>query len=141
MSSDLAGQGILLYFFYLFVLMSKSMPREWEMAMICPILKKKDAHSGQLDKYNNTKGSREETRRYQAGFRKRTSVVNHIFVLKQIKQKCHRKGIPIHALFIHFKQAYDTVKRLEVIEVMKGLHFTDQSLKLVVITLRMLYTE
>lgn len=51
---------------------------------------------------------------YQTGFKKGKSVANYIFVLNQMPEKYDRNIIPIYALFIDFKNAYDKIKRDEL---------------------------
>ena len=41
------------------------------------------------------------------GFRKKRSITDNIFIMRQILEKCHESNIEMYALFIYFKQAFD----------------------------------
>jgi hypothetical protein len=56
---------------------------------------------------------------YQCGFRKNRSVMDQVFVLKQIMDNSIDQNLPLYMLFIDFKQAYDTIKREKVYEAMR----------------------
>lgn len=44
---------------------------------------------------------------YQCGFRKSRSVMDQIFVLKEIRDKSLDQNLPLYLVFVEFKQAYD----------------------------------
>jgi hypothetical protein len=55
----------------------------------------------------------------QCGFRKNRSVMDHVFVLKQIMDSSIDQNLSLYMLFIDFKQAYDTIKREKAYEAMR----------------------
>lgn len=56
---------------------------------------------------------------YQAGFRSYRSTMDQIFSLKQIIANSYEHGLPLHILFIDFKQAYDSVKKEKLCEILQ----------------------
>ncbi|KAF2893262.1 hypothetical protein ILUMI_12911, partial [Ignelater luminosus] len=72
----------------------------------------------------------EKIGQYQAGFRNGKLVINHIFALRQIQEKCGKKDIPIHGLFLDFKQAFDKINRKNLIEAIQSLNIPTELVQL-----------
>ena len=47
----------------------------------------------------------------QNGFRRNRSTTENIFIMRQILEKCYEYNIEMYAIFIDFKQAFDSVDR------------------------------
>jgi hypothetical protein len=73
---------------------------------------------------------------YQCGFRKNRSVMDQVFVLKQIMDNSIDQNLPLYMLFIDFKQAYDTIKREKVYEAMRQMGIGEKLIRLVRMTLK-----
>jgi len=127
-------------------------PEEWELGIICPILKKGDRRECSNYRgitflnviykifvcfiYNRlTKYSELTLGEYQAGFRPSRSKIYQIYVVRQILEKCYGFGIELHNIFIDFKQAFDKVNRPKVYESLKMLKIPTKLIKLVKTTL------
>jgi hypothetical protein len=111
------------------------MPKEWSVAVICPI------HKNEKTICSNYRGisllsviykvfSKILAKRlnpyieeilgdYQCGFRRDRSTTDQIFVLKNILEKCYEYNIALHQLLIDFKQAYDSVTRNNLYSIMR----------------------
>jgi hypothetical protein len=48
---------------------------------------------------------------YQCGVRANRSTTDHIYTLRQTKEKAYKYNIHLHNLFLDFKQAFDSVNR------------------------------
>ncbi|XP_048487060.1 uncharacterized protein LOC105395445 [Plutella xylostella] len=103
-------------------------PDEWNVGVICPIHKK-----GSRKRCSNYRGiallptvykilsyillrrlepyAEETLGDYQCGFRRNRSTVDQIFLLKQLMEKKWEYAQDIHALFVDFTKAYDSVDR------------------------------
>lgn len=131
---------------------SKIMPNEWSLSIIQPIHKK--GNKQKMENYRpisllnvvykimasiTNQRLQEQTEKkigdYQAGFRKGRSVIDQIFVLSQIQEKCERKNIQIHCIFLDFRQAYDRIKRADVFKAMSELEYPRELIDLVRMTL------
>lgn len=55
---------------------------------------------------------------YQGGFRLGRSTTDQLFTIRQIMEKAWEYNITIHQLFVDFKQAYDSLYRNELFEIM-----------------------
>lgn len=73
---------------------------------------------------------------YQCGFRQNRSVTDQIFTLKQIMNHSFDHNLPLHILFIDFKQAYDSIKKRKLIEAMESLQVPEKLVRLTDMTLK-----
>jgi hypothetical protein len=48
---------------------------------------------------------------YQMGFRPNRSMIDNIFIIRQIYEKRHEYNIELHNAFVDFMQAFDSVNR------------------------------
>ncbi|KAH0816760.1 hypothetical protein GEV33_006031 [Tenebrio molitor] len=103
----------------------ETIPQRWKETLICPLHKKGDRF-----KCENYRGQ------YQCGFRKNRSVMDQVFVLKQIMDNSIDQNSPLYMLFIDFKQAYDTIKREKVYEAMRQMGIGEKLIRLVRMTLK-----
>lgn len=116
----------------------EKMPEKWDKAIVCPIYKKGDKHN-----CNNYRGisllcttykiftnilqrrimayGEDIIGEYQAGFRKGRSTIDQVFTTRQIMEKAWEYNTPIYQLFIDFKEAYDSIDRRKLYNVMKEL--------------------
>lgn len=120
------------------VWLSESMPDDWNLSMICPILKKGDATL--RTNYRGisllpvaykvlTSVMCERLRPYaealigpyQCGFRPGRSTVDQIFTLRQILEKSHENQIDTYHLFVDFKAAFDSPLRDRLFATMSEL--------------------
>ena len=128
------------------------MPEEWNIALLFPIHKK-----GSKLRCENYRGisllnvtyklfTKILTRRiepyaeqaigdYQSGFRRNRSTSDHIFMIRTILEKCHEYGVPVHQLYIDFKQAYDSIDRKYLYETLDSLAIPKKMIRLVKMTL------
>lgn len=58
---------------------------------------------------------------YQCGFRPNRSILDQIHTIRQILEKCLEYNVETHYLFIDFRAAYDTIKREEMLIILKEL--------------------
>ncbi|KAL4100839.1 hypothetical protein QTP88_020868 [Uroleucon formosanum] len=114
------------------------MPGDWNTAILCSIFKKGDT----LDPKNYRGISLLDTcykilstllleritpyaegiiGRYQCGFIKGKSTIDHIFTLRQTMEKYYEFDMDLYMIFVDYKQAYDSVNRQELWKAM--LHF------------------
>ncbi|XP_060665561.1 uncharacterized protein LOC132797804 [Drosophila nasuta] len=108
--------------------LTESMPEDWNLSMICPILKKGDA--AVRTKYRGisllpvaykvlTSVLCERLKPhaealigpYQCGFRPGKSTVDQIFTLRQILEKSYENQIDTYHLFVDYKAAFDSPRR------------------------------
>ena len=130
----------------------EEIPKEWSSGLICPILKKGDKSEcknyrgimlldiaykilstvifGKINRY-----AEQILEDQQCGFRQERSTTEQIFVMRQIMEKCHENGIPLHILFIDFKQAFDSINRKYLYKVMKEYKIPNKLIRLTKMTL------
>lgn len=129
------------------------LPEEWLEGALCPLHKKGDKllcenyrgicllnsgykvfakilHSRLMPYAESVVGE------YQCGFRRDRSTTDQLFNVRLILQKGREFKINTHHLFIDFKAAYDSVKRLELFRVMHELAFPAKLIRLVAATLK-----
>lgn len=128
------------------------MPKRWKEALICPIHKKGDKTNCQnyrgialIDSVYKIMSVAIKNRlndvvensigQYQCGFRKNRSVMDQVFVLKQIIDNSIDQNLPLHILFIDFKQAFDSITREVVYKSLKNIQVKEKIIRLVKMTL------
>ena len=141
----LAGEGTIvnwLHKLYQSIINGEEMPEDWREAVIIPIHKK-----GNVTKCENyrpisllphaykilsktiqdriQRREEEVLKDERAGFRKGRGKTDHIFTFSQIVEKMWEKNKDIYCVFIYFKQAFDSVWRHGMIEVMNFLGFEE----------------
>lgn len=129
------------------------MPQEWKIGLICPLHKK----GSQLECANYrgitllnvvykifsnilaariTPLAERIIGRYQCGFRPGRSTTDQIFALRQIIEKAYEWDIETHHVFIDFKTAYDSVKRVELYNAMQNLGIPNKLIRLTMMTMK-----
>ncbi|KAJ8940881.1 hypothetical protein NQ318_000618 [Aromia moschata] len=73
---------------------------------------------------------------YQTGFRSGRGIVDQIFALREIQAESFEHRKKIYVLFIDFKQAYDKMKREQLIRALKEMNFTDKIISMINLTLQ-----
>jgi hypothetical protein len=119
------------------------MPNEWNKSIICPIYKK-----GEKSECSNYRGISLHNTAYkilaiainnrlttyaedllsqeQNGFRRNMSTTDNIFIMRQILEKCYEYNIEMHILFIDLKQAFDSVDRQKIIQILQELRIPNK---------------
>jgi sorting nexin-29 len=133
-------------------------PEEWRTAFICPIYKKGskveckyyrgisllnvtyEIFTNILSKYLKVYTD-EIIGEYQGGFRKGQSTTENIFTLRQVLEKAHEYNISLHQLHIDFKQAFDRIDRIQIIEMMKEFGIPLKLVKITKMTLFRTYNR
>jgi sorting nexin-29 len=134
------------------VWLAESMPNDWNLSMICPILKKGDAT--QRTNYRGisllpvaykvlTSVMCERLKPYaealigpyQCGFRPGRSTVDQIFTLRQILEKAYENQIDTYHLFVDFKAAFDSPRRGRLYATMSELGIPAKLVRLCSMTL------
>jgi hypothetical protein len=49
-----------------------------------------------------------------------------MFIMRQILEKCYEYSIEMHILFIDFKQAFDSVDRQKIIQILQELRIPNK---------------
>ncbi|XP_043065425.1 uncharacterized protein LOC122320881 [Drosophila ficusphila] len=131
---------------------TESMPEDWNLSMICPVLKKGD---GTLRTNNrgisllpvaykvlssvlceNMKPHAEALiGPYQCGFRPGKSTIDQIFTLRQILEKSYENQIDTHHLFVEYKAAFDSPRRDRLYAAMSELGIPAKLIRLCRMTL------
>jgi hypothetical protein len=124
------------------------MLEEWKCGVICPILKK-----GDKTVCNNYGGisllcttykvlarilamilepyAEEIIGEYKCGFRRNRATTDQIFSIRMMLEKCYENNINLHHLFIDYKQAYDSVYRKSLYEIMREFCIPQKLINLV----------
>jgi sorting nexin-29 len=131
---------------------TEQMPQEWGTAIICPIYKQGDKlqcrnyrgisllnvtykiFTNLLTRYIEPYVE-EILGDYQCGFRKGRSTTDQIFCLRMILERVCEYKVDIYQLYIDYKQAYNTINRAELVEVMKEFATPMKLVRLVKINL------
>ena len=130
----------------------ETLPKAWSTSIIIPLFKKGDKTNCEnyrgialLDVVYKIFASiikkriepyiESELGEYQGGFRKNRATTDQVFTLKQILISCYEYSLPVHMLFIDFKKAYDSVKRTEVIDILKEYKVPAKLVRLIQTTL------
>jgi sorting nexin-29 len=67
--------------------------------------------------------------------KKNRSTIDQIFTVRQILEKCYEYDVDIHMLFVDFKQAYDSVYRKKLIEILYSFGIPGKLVRLIEISL------
>ena len=67
----------------------------------------------------------------QCGFRRNHSIIDMVFSLRQIQEKCTEQNMELYAVFMDFTKAFDTVSREGLWSVLKRFGCTDKIINLV----------
>jgi len=106
-------------------------PSDWKKILIIPIFKKRGSINdvnqyrgiGLLSTFQKIFNKVLQTRlyafaerenilpRFQAGFRRDRSTVDHVFVVQTIAGKYLRRGQPLYACFVDFSKFFDSIQR------------------------------
>ena len=68
---------------------------------------------------------------YQAGFIPSRSTVNNIFILRQISEKCWEFNRDVWHVFVDFKQAYDSVHRASMFNILRYFNIPEKLIRMV----------
>ena len=67
----------------------------------------------------------------QNGFRRNRSTTENIFIMRQILEKCYEYNIEMYAIFIDFKQAFDSVDRQKTIQILQEFRISNKFVRLI----------
>ena len=67
----------------------------------------------------------------QCGFRSGSSIIDMIFTLRQVQEKCMEQNMPMYAVFIDFTKALDTVSREALWIILQKYGCTDKITNLI----------
>ena len=132
---------------------TEKMPNEWNKSIICPIYKK-----GEKSECSNYRGISLLNTVYkilatvinnrlkvyaldllsheQTGFRRNRSTMDNTFIMRQILEKCYEHNIEMHVLVIDFKQAFDSVDRQKIIQILQELRIPNELVQLIKMTIQ-----
>ncbi|KAJ4433364.1 hypothetical protein ANN_15623 [Periplaneta americana] len=131
----------------------ENIPEDWRTSIFCPIYKKGDKticanYRGiaLLDIVYKVVSKLKATRmnkilenivgEYQGGFIKGKSTTDQIFVLRTILEKCYEYNTDLHLLFADFKEAYDSIDRNSLIEILIDYYVPRKLIRLTQMTLK-----
>jgi sorting nexin-29 len=131
----------------------EDMPKEWNTGLICPIFKK-----GDKLECNNYRGitplniaykvlsciilehinQYEESvlEEYQCGFRCGRSIVEQIFIIRQLMEKCFEFNNHLHISFVDYKKAFDNINRTELLNAMGSYGIPNRPFRLIDMTIK-----
>ena len=130
----------------------EKIPDEWTMSVIIPIHKKGDKlvcnnYRGisllcvaykVLSKFLESRIrplAEKLIGEYQGGFRQSRSTTDQLFVVKQILEKCWEYNVDVHQIFVDFKQAYDSVDRVKLLNGLDELGIPTKLIRLIKATM------
>jgi hypothetical protein len=61
--------------------------------------------------------------------------------VRQILEKCYEYTIEMHVLFIYFKQAFDSVDRQKIIQILQELRITNKLVRLIKMTIQNMFAS
>jgi len=71
----------------------------------------------------------------QSGFRPNRSTLDSIFIVRQTFEKCYEYNIDLHNIFVDYIQAFNSVNRSKVIDVLNQYNIPSKLKKLIALTL------
>jgi len=78
---------------------------------------------------------------YQSGFRRGKSTTNYIFMLKQITEKFYKYNKDLHIRFVDFKQAFDSINRVQLWTALKNFGISKKHMKLIEMCIQQSYCK
>lgn len=126
----------------------ETIPDDWKKAIICPIYKKGDKLTCKnyrgisllstsyktfttLVKQKLEPIAESLIGEYQAGFRKNRSTSDQLLALKQILEKTWERGVDIYQIFVDFQQAYDSIIRERLYQILSELGVPSKLVRLI----------
>jgi hypothetical protein len=73
---------------------------------------------------------------YQAGFRMGRSIINQLFTVKQMLEKCWENNIKVYQIYVDFKQCYDSINHEKLYKIMYGAGIPGKLIRLVRATMK-----
>ncbi|KAL4082900.1 hypothetical protein QTP88_029554 [Uroleucon formosanum] len=126
----------------------EEIPKEWKTALVYPIHKKGDKQT-----CNNYRGiallnvtykilsycvldrikpwAEEIIGDYQTSYRQNRSMIDQIFILRQVLQKTWEYDKSVHMVFIDYKKAYDSIHRASLIKILEEFGMPSKLISLV----------
>jgi hypothetical protein len=148
------GERIAIVLWYLMkgIWEKEEIPEDWKAIIICPIYKKGDklhcrnyrgisllctAYKTFTYIMRKRLQSYEETAigEYQWGFRSGRSTTDQLFVVRQNAEKFWEYNIDLHQLFIDFRQAYASINRRKMYEILQEQRIPQQLMRLIRMTI------
>jgi hypothetical protein len=68
---------------------------------------------------------------YQNGFRSGWGTNDYIFILRQTTEKAYEYNINLHVLFVDFKQASNSIKRIKIYEMLQQTEMPAKLVRLI----------
>lgn len=68
---------------------------------------------------------------YQCGFTRGKSLTYHIFILRQIMEKYYEYDKNLFMIFVHFKQAYDSINRQQLWTALRNFEISEKLVKMI----------
>lgn len=68
---------------------------------------------------------------YQAGFRSNRSTADQVFTLQQVIANSYEHNLPLHLLFIDFKQVYNSINQSQLYKILREFNIPDKLVRLI----------